>query len=215
MKLMVIGFPKSGTTSLTQALEASGLKAAHWRLPSGKYVGHVIYGAVAMGRDPFFHLKRFDAVTQADVCLPEQKLCLWPNLDFAVLRAIRRAHPECLFLLNYRRPEAICDSIAKWHDLQWRLRVSNIPGLPKGLGGKRQHLMSWIENHYDACRNYFAHDDKFLEIDIESAEVPEKLGKALGMTIVGWGDHKPEPNIFAIAREITAPVPRRRLARAG
>jgi hypothetical protein len=214
MKVMVIGFPKSGTTSITEALRASGLRAAHWRLPSGRFVGQAIYGAVAMGRDPFFHLKKFDAVTQADVCLPEQKLCLWPNLDFAVLRAIRRAHPECLFLLNYRQPDAICDSIAKWADLGWRLRVSNIPGLPKGLGGKREHLMSWIENHYDACRTYFANDEKFLELDIEAADVPEKLGKALGMEIIGWGDHKPAPNPVATAKLLASPARRRSVVRA-
>ena len=193
MKLMVIGFPKSGTTSITRALGISGLRPAHWRLPNGKYVGHLIYGAVAMGRDPFLHLKGYDAVTQADVCLPREKLNLWPNLDFAVLRAIRRAHPACLFLLNYRRPEAICDSIAKWDNMQFRLRVSNIPGLPRGLGGKREHLMSWIENHYDACRTFFANDEHFLEIDIEGGDVAEQLGQALGIPILGWGDYKPEP----------------------
>lgn len=214
MKLMVIGFPKSGTTSITEALRASGLKAAHWRLPSGKYVGQAIYGAVASGRDPFFHLKKFDAVTQADVCLPEEKLNLWPNLDFAVLRAIRRAHPECLFVLNYRNPDAICDSIAKWADLGWRLRVSNIPGLPKGLGGKREHLMNWITNHYDACRTYFANDEKFLELDIESPDAPEKLGQALGMKIVGWGDHKPAPNTVAAAKLRASPARRRQVVRA-
>lgn len=193
MKLMVIGFPKSGTTTITHALQSSGLKPVHWRMIDGEryFVGSAIYAAVYQGLDPFALLPGYDAVTQADVCIPKFNINRWPNLDFAILRAIRRAHPECLFLLNYRRPEAISESICKWVDLHDRLTVSEIPGLPAGLGGKREHLITWIENHFDACRHYFANDDHFAEIDIESAEAPELLGKALGMPITGWGVHKP------------------------
>ena len=46
MKLMAIGFPKSGTTSLTRALETSGLKAAHWQDDKFRFVGQLIYHAV-------------------------------------------------------------------------------------------------------------------------------------------------------------------------
>lgn len=190
MKLMVIGFPKSGTTSLTRALEASGLKPAHWRAANGKFVGFQIYAAIYRGLDPFALLDGYDAVTQADVCLPSMRLNLWPNLDFAVLSAIRRAHPECLLLLNYRRPEAIADSIGKWDDLQRRITASNIPGLPRGLGRKREHLITWVENHFDACRRFFANDPRFLEIDIESPQAPERISAAIGMELTGWSDYK-------------------------
>ena len=193
MKLMVIGFPKSGTTSITSALESSGLRAAHWQDGDKNFVGALIYKAILNGRDPFEFLKGYDAVTQADVCLPSRRLSLWPNLDFAVLSAIRRAHPSLLFVLNYRRPEAICDSIAKWPNMQRRFMISDIPGLPRSAGGRRRHLMAWIENHYEACRHFFANDEHFIEIDIESPDAPELLGKALGIPIVGWGDFKPVP----------------------
>jgi len=192
MKLMVIGFPKSGTTSITAALKASGLKTAHWQLDNNRFVGGLIYKAVVNGLDPFEYLKDFDAVTQADVCLPNHNLSLWPNLDFAVLSAIRRAHPTCLFLLNTRRPEAICDSMADWPFMQKRFEMSDIPGLPRGTGGKREHLMAWIENHYAACRHFFAGDEYFLELDIERSDAPEILGQALGIEIGSWGNVKPE-----------------------
>lgn len=190
MKLMVIGFPKSGTTSLTKALDASGVRAVHWRTHSGKFVGFEIYSAIYRGLEPFALLQDYDAVTQADVCLPSHHINLWPNLDFAVLSAIRRAHPTCLMLLNYRRPAAIADSIMKWDDLQQRIAVSEIPGLPRGLGRKREHLVTWVENHFDACRRFFAGDEYFLEVDIESPDAPARIGQALGIELVGWSDHK-------------------------
>ena len=192
MKLMAIGFPKSGTTSLTRSLETSGLKAAHWQDDKYRFVGQLIYHAVVNGLDPFAHLQGYDAVTQADVCLPRRGMNYWPNLDFAVLRAIRRAHPTCLFVLNYRRPEAICESLMNWRGMQTRLERSEIPGLPAGAGATREQLMTWIENHFDACRAYFATDDHFIEIDIESPDVPQQLGRALGTQIKGWADHKPD-----------------------
>jgi hypothetical protein len=192
MKLMAIGFPKSGTTSLTRALYKSGLMPVHWRTPrEGHFVGVQMYRALFSGdNDPFALLPGIDAVTQADVCIPSLKLNLWPNLDFAMLSAVRRAHPECLLLLNYRDPAAIADSIIKWEDLQQRLMVSDVPGLPRTLGGKRGELITWIENHFDACRRYFANDEHFLELDIESPDVPKRLGEALDIEIVGWANHK-------------------------
>ena len=191
MKLFVIGFPKSGTTTLTVALRQSGLKTAHWRVENHVFVGSMIYRSLLDGADPLAGLAHYDAITQADVCIPRLHLSRWPNLDFSVLRAIRKAHPTCLFLLNYRDPEAICDSMVRWPGLQARLVKSDIPGLPSGIGDSPQHLIRWIENHFDACRNYFADDPHFLEIDIASEAAPVALGKALGIPIKGWGDHKP------------------------
>jgi hypothetical protein len=190
MKLMAIGFPKSGTTSLTRALDRSGLRPVHWRTKDGNFVGIQIYRAIYRGLDPFALLPEYEAVTQADACIPALNLNVWPNLDFAVLSAIRRSHPDCLMLLNYRDPSATADSIIRWEDLQERLAGADVPGLPRGVGRKREELITWIENHFDACRRFFAHDKRFLEIDIERDDVPERLGKALGIDIVGWGDHK-------------------------
>lgn len=196
MKLMVIGFPKSGTTSITTALDASGVRSAHWLTDNKRFVGALIYKAVLNGQDPFAELGEYEAITQADACVPHLNVNVWPNLDFSILRAIRRAHPECLFVLNFRRPEAICTSIEKWPYMQKRFEISDIPGLPRGIGGKREHLMVWIENHFDACRTYFARDERFLEIDIEKPDAPDLLGNALGITISDWGDIKPERPIL-------------------
>lgn len=201
MKLMVIGFPKSGTTSITAALELAGVRCAHWRYDANNFVGELIYRSLLAGDDPFASLGEFEAITQADACVPALNVNVWPNLDFSALIAIRRAHPTCHFLLNYRRPEAICESIEKWPNLQSRLTASNIPGLPRGFGGERGHLRTWIENHFDACRTFFAKDEHFSEIDIESPDAPERLGSAIGVPITRWANVKPlEPPPTAAAR---------------
>ncbi len=191
MKLFVVGFPKSGTTTLTAALEASGMKPVHWADSDGKFVGQTIYENVLGGRDPFDGLGAYDCVTQADVCVPVQRVNYWPNLDFAILSVIRAAHPECLFLLNTRDPKKICSSIDRWPSLRERIVRASIPGLPARMGEKDEEIIAWIENHFAACRRFFTSDPKFLELDIEDEKAPLILGKALGITIADWGIIEP------------------------
>jgi hypothetical protein len=191
MKLFVVGFPKSGTTTLTAALEASGMSAAHWGDADGKFIGQTIYENVLGGHDPFAGLEGYDAITQADVCIPAQRINYWPNLDFAILSRIREAHPECLFLLNTRDPVKICSSIDRWPSLRERIVRASIPGLPARMGGKDEEIVRWIENHYSACRRYFGNDPKFLELAIEDDAAPDILGKALGISITDWGIIEP------------------------
>jgi hypothetical protein len=186
MKAFVVGFPKSGTTTLTQALTASGINSAHWRVPAG-FVGKIIYDNIFAGRAPFAGLEDYQAITQADVCMPRANANHWPNLDFAVIDLIRRTYPECLFILNYREPRQVADSIRRWRKLQPRLVASSIPGLPIGAGGTEDELVIWIENHFAAIRHFFRDSPNFLEIDITAEDAPTRLGEALGIPIAWWG----------------------------
>lgn len=201
MKLFVVGFPKSGTTTLTAALEASGLKAAHWGDSQGRFIGQTIYRNVLAGRDPLASLEEYDAITQADVCIPAQRLNYWPNLDFSILGKIRESHPECLFLLNTRDPAKVCASIDRWPSLRQRIVRASIPGLPARMGAKDEEIVRWIENHYAACRRFFGSDPQFLELAIEDEAAPKILGKALGISITDWGiiePHAPTPEDVAV-----------------
>ena len=195
MRLFVVGFPKSGTSTITTALESAGMNPVHWGDGEGRFVGQLIYEDALAGRDPLGRLTDYDSVTQADVCMPAHRINFWPNLDFAILGRIREYHPECLFLLNYREPAKVCSSIDRWPSLRERIVRAAIPGLPSRMGEKDEEIIHWIENHYAACRHYFAGDPKFLELDIESDDAPKVLGAALGITIEEWGII--EPNVPA------------------
>lgn len=200
MKLFVVGFPKSGTTTITHALEASGMKPAHWSDSTGEFIGKIIYSNVLGGKDPFDGLDDYDSVTQADVCLPAHKINYWPNLDFAILGRIRAAYPDCLMLLNTRDPAKVCASIDRWPSLRQRIVRAAIPGLPSKFGREDGEIVQWIENHFAACRRFFAGDPRFLELDIEQADAPERLGAALGIEIKDWGIIEPNaPKGFDVA----------------
>ncbi|RLL72999.1 sulfotransferase [Paenirhodobacter hankyongi] len=192
-KLLVVGFPKSGTSTIQRALEESGLVSAHW-MWRNRPVGRLIYDGWFSRGDPLALLEGVDAVTQMDFCMPAQGVNLWPNLDIALLLTIRRLHPDCRFILNYRPPQATESSFGRWNTLVERITESDIPGLPRGRGGRPGEVTRWIGAHLDAMRQVFAGDPNFLELDITAPDAAERLGAFLGHEIRWWGVANANPD---------------------
>lgn len=185
-KIFVVGFPKSGTSTLQKALQATGYRSAHWQTQSGEFVGKLMYQGLEEHDDPWHFLSEYDAITQADICLPENGLNHWPNLDFDIIRKIEERHPDCLFILNYREPASTVSSIKRWNTMQDRFTRSDIPGLPRGKG-RDNELVDWIQQHMAAVRQFFDGKDNFIEIDIADHQAPLLLGQKLGVELAWWG----------------------------
>jgi hypothetical protein len=186
VRAIVVGFPKAGTTTLQEALTASGLRCAHW-LHDGKPVGQLVYDGWFDRGDPFALLQDLDVLTQMDICVPAWNANYWPNLDIALLLAIRRLHPDCLFILNARPPAHIAESIMRWPGMPERFNNVAMPGLPRGRGSRKKDVRKWAAAHYAAIRHVFAADPAFLDLDIAAADAPRRLGDALGVEIRWWG----------------------------
>ena len=135
-------------------------------------------------------LAPFDAVTQCDLILADESC--WPQLDPVMMARVRAFHPDCVFLLNYRAPEKVADSIVRWRKadgltLQQRLVRNGAPGLPIGYASKVANLEYWIRSQYEAMRERYRDDPNFSEYDIEAADAPARLAERLGIAIDGWG----------------------------
>lgn len=186
MRAFVIGFPKSGTSSIHKAVEESGLKSAHWK-DGDTPVGELIYKGHFERDDPLAFVGHYDCIAQSDICIPEAGWNYWPNLDIPLLKRIRELHPECVFILNVRNVSELASSIERWNNLQSRIVASDIPGLPRGFGRTREQLERWIQLHYATCRSVFSGDANFLELDIQAPNAREQLSAALGIEIRWWG----------------------------
>lgn len=190
VSVFVVGFPKSGTSTLQMALQRAGLRAAHQRVAAG-FCGEFIYDDYAAGRDPLARLHGYDAITQADVCRPAIRkrgaVNYWPQLDFDVLSAIERHNPDVKFLLNKRDIPALVNSIRKWGSLHERLVEDDVPGLPAGVGTTDEELAAWIQGHYDACARHFRGSPNFLAFDIADENVRKRLKRFLGIRMPWWG----------------------------
>lgn len=202
-KIFVVGFPKSGTSTLQKALQATGYRSAHWQTEAGDFVGKLMYRGMAEHDDPWFYLGDYDAITQADVCLPEHGLNFWPNLDFSIIAKIEERHPDCLFILNYRDPAKTVSSIKRWNTMQGRFTRAEIPGLPPGKGSDSE-LVDWIQQHMAAARRHFEGKDNFIEVDIENKQSPRLLGQKLGTEIAWWGVANKNTFSQAAVSEVTA-----------
>lgn len=195
VKLVNLGLPKSGTTTLAYALTQSGWRAAdhkvrrvHTRDPhlAGTFVARQIYRGYFETGDPFAHLGMYDALTEISVLNGE--LSCWPQCDYPLLKAMRLRHPKMLFVASWRPAADIADSMARWNNLgETRLPAATVPGLPAGFGGDPQERIRWIEGHYEMLRDVFGDDPRFLELDMGAADARDKLSAHVKRDLPWWG----------------------------
>jgi hypothetical protein len=191
LKVVNLGLPKSGTTTLGEALRQAGLRVADWKLRPGQsktrgFVGKLMYQGYFETGDPLAMMPEFDAYTEIDIV--RNGLNLWPQTDWGLISAIRQHHPGARFILTWRDPAKLSDSMQRWSNLgKFRLPNSSIPGLPEGYGATDAERIRWIEGHYRFCRRVFAGEPDFLEYAVEDPEAPQKIGAFLGLTLPWWG----------------------------
>lgn len=195
VRVINLGLPKSGTTTLGLALERAGLVVADYKIRRGKspdpaiagsFVARQLYEGYFRSGDPLERLQGFDALTEVSVL--SGRLCLWPQTDYGLIDALRRLHPDLRFVASWRDPRAISGSMLRWSDLgSDRLPKGQVPGLPAGYGETTLERVRWIEAHYAFLRQVFAGDDRFVEYDTADPEAPALIGAHLGLALPWWG----------------------------
>jgi hypothetical protein len=194
-KIVNLGLPKSGTTTLGEALKRAGLNVADWRIRRGQstndrlgraFVGKLMYRGYFETGDPLALMEEFDAFTEIEIV--RDGLNLWPQTDWGLLDAIRKHHPGTRFILSWRDPLRHSGSMARWSNLgRHRLPSAAVPGLPEGYGGNDAERVRWIEGHGAFCRKVFDGDPDFLDYDIEDPDAQAKISDFLGIELPWWG----------------------------
>ena len=192
---MNLGLPKTGTTTLARALRRAGFKTADHRIRPQQtsdtrlhdaFIADLLYKGYFETGDPGHHLSEFAALSE--VSLLRAGRSVWPQMDLALLRALRTHHPEMRFVASSRDAFELSQSMLAWSDLGTsRLPHSDIPGLPKGYGETTKERMQWIEGHYATLRDAFAGDARFLEYDVADKNARQRLSDFLGVKLPWWG----------------------------
>ncbi len=195
LKVVNLGLPKTGTTTLGRALRIAGYKAAdHIIAPhrtddptiAGKFVAELLYRGRFESGDPGALLGEFTALAEISLLLEGRNL--WPQMDYGLIQAIRLYHPDVKFLASSRDPFALSQSMLGWSNLGVsRLPAANVPGLPNGYGSTTKERTAWIESHYAFLRNIFQGSSQFLEFDIEDPAAPDQIAEFLGCPLPWWG----------------------------
>lgn len=196
LKVINLGLPKSGTTTLGKALAASGMKVADWKIHDHQteikslrndFVGRLMYRGYFQHGDPLYFMHEFNAFTE--ISMVARGFNEWPQMDWGLISTILENHPGAKFLYSSRPPEALVESMLKWSNLgSRRLPMYQVPGLPEGYGYEKGELIRWIEGHQRFCRKVFEGSDAFFEYDILDPEAPKKIGGFLGIEIKWWGN---------------------------
>jgi hypothetical protein len=195
LRVVNLGLPKTGTTTLARALRRAGLTVADHRIRKrqtsdpgiqGQFVAELLYRGYFDHGNPAYFLDGFDALTE--ISLLRKGKSLWPQMDFALIDQLRRHNPGVKFLASNRDSFALSQSMLAWSDLGLsRLPDGTIPGLPPGYGDTSKERETWINGHYHHLRTLFAGDGDFLEYDVADPDAPDRIGAHLGLTLPWWG----------------------------
>lgn len=159
--IILLGFPKSGTTSFHHLFQEIGLSSIHWRVKfnkrkSSKYIGKVIRDNFQKEINPLSGLKeRYDCITQMDY-LDNEIGGYFPQVE--LLSEIYKHNPDDIYILNKRDVKEIVRSMKKWNNMYKRF----FECYPER---RHENLEDIINNHYDYVRNLLK-DANFIEYDI-------------------------------------------------
>ena len=186
--IILIGFPKAGTSSLHRALKSANIPSFHQLYhKKSKIIGKILIENYKQNL-PILHSFSENVYALTEINYIDFNQAYWPQLDYQLLEKICKETDNYRFILNYRNPTKLVNSMKNWHNnFHKRLIDNEIPGLPIGRGQNNIELENWVENHYTEIRKRFSEDKNFLEIDIESKNVKEKLSDFLDLKINWWG----------------------------
>ena len=195
LRVVNLGLPKSGTTTLGKALRRAGLNVADWKIRDGQsendalkdeLVGKCLYEGYFATGDPLAAMNEFDAFSEISAIGGGANY--WPQFDYGLLAAIAEHHSGTRFLLSWREPSDIVESILAWRNLgTGRLPKHDVPGLPAGYGESPDQLTRWVAGHYAYLRAAFAGRDDFLEYRIDDPDAPARIGAFIGRDLPWWG----------------------------
>lgn len=207
--IISLSLPKSGTTTLADALRQAGLTVADWRIRRhetdslhlhDRLVAELMYEDYFDSGDPLARLGEFDAITEMNAV--NKNVCFWPQMDVGLLSAIEAHHPGVRFLLSRRDPEKTAESMLNWNNLaKERLPRNNVPGLPRPYGDQKPHLVRWITSHYAFCDRLFEGRDHFMAVDPEDPAAAEKISAFLDVDMPWWGKSNTTADWLATQRQ--------------
>jgi hypothetical protein len=167
--IVLLGFPKSGTTSFQVLFKTLGYKSYHWR-KGNQFIGTMIHNNKKSNKPLLHDFLETDVITQMDVCTNENN-AYWPQLtDY---KQLYYENKNTIFILNKRDPVKILNSFKSWNNFHGRLLMYN----PELLNDNSDDaFIRFVRNHYKKVEEFFKAipQSKFISFDIEKDKL-EKL----------------------------------------
>lgn len=167
--IILLGFPKSGTTSFQTLFEALGYNSIHWNIVLNSE--HFKIGTIIKQNKernlPLLYDINVDCITQMDICISESE-CYWPQItDYEQLYL---ENPDTIFILNRRDPFKLLSSLKRWFSYDKRILKFNPELLNQEITDDDMKILDLIYRHYFNIESFFK-DKKFIDFDIEKDDI--------------------------------------------
>jgi hypothetical protein len=169
--ILLIGLPKSGTTSFQYLFKSLGYKSYHWK-KDNKFIGMMIRANMVNKKPLLCDFSNHDAITQMDVCVSKEN-SYWPQIEN--YKQLYEENPDSIFILNKRDPKNLLSSFKRWNNYDKRLFEFS----PHIVECKTDEgFINFVNDFYTEIEAYFSSipNCKFLTFDIENDKI-EKLNR--------------------------------------
>lgn len=108
--IILLGFPKSGTSSFQQLFTNLKYKSYH-HVKGKQYIGTLIQNNKNKNKPLLSDFTKSDCITQIDCCMSKDDV-YWPQItDY---EQIYNENKDAIFILNKRNPENLLSSFKRW-----------------------------------------------------------------------------------------------------
>ena len=189
-RVLNMGMPKSGSSSVSEIFTNSGFKTSHWGCGRGKGAcGHCFERHLNTTDDIFRKCGNHNVFTQMDQMW--KKGCIFPQIKY--LDKLYEDAPHATWLMPLRNVSAWLDSVNRWNDMRRRYRRCNFsPYLDfQGHGDEKsdQKMMAMYCNHVQQIRQFVVEHPtlSLVEFRIENPNAGSFLAQYLPVDAAQWG----------------------------
>jgi hypothetical protein len=186
--IILLGFPKSGTSSFQKLFTDLGYKSYH-HVVDKRFIGTMIYNNKNTNKPLLNDFLDTDVITQMDVCINKNN-AYWPQItDY---KQLYNENKNSVFILNKREPIRLLSSFKRWNNLHERLIKYN-PELLNNNSDKA--FVEFVIKHYTNIESFFSQypNSKFITFDIENDNL-EKLQKYIDLKNIQKLPHENKNN---------------------
>eukprot|EP00984_Skeletonema_dohrnii_P016203 scaffold7152_cov148-Skeletonema_dohrnii-CCMP3373.AAC.4 len=176
-----------GSTSLHSYFKCGGYKSTHLGCGGGRgFCSLCIEEAIQAGLPPFSKCMKNDTDAFMQIDSGPERLV---QVDY--LNEIVRDVPNSTFILTFRNITNWYISMSNWQpNMRKRFQISNITGLPKGVGRNVSEFSHFYCEYVKRVREEVAKypgRHELIEIDIEDPMVGWQMEEAFGTNHTCWG----------------------------
>jgi len=179
--IILLGFPKTGTTSFQVLFKKLGFKSYHQVYKDGQYITPLMKRQIQLGENLLDFIpkdeREITCLTQMDHCLSED-INFWPQITH--YKDLYYQNKDSIFILNKRDITSLLLSFKKQmyknKSLYDRFIHYNKNLLPNE-GTNDEKMLHLFKNHYKNITDFFTKEKcKFIIYDVESDNI-DKLKK--------------------------------------